>query len=389
VTGGALDVDGVLVATEQWFVRRGLPHFVVREKSSSDVWARVVPLAAFVFFLEIAVVAPNKEYAVLESIGAVIAGFGGVLLAWMVLNRLRHRPVLSLPDRIGPVEVLLFVLGPALVPIVFGGQWRTGAITAGVNAVLLAAVYLVQDFGLVPMTRWSLGRFGAQLKTMSGLIVRALPLLLVVIVLVFYTNELWQVAHELAWEVLALAIVLLVGVGLLFASIRAPRQIDELEADESWDATSTRVAGTPAEPLLPRMPAAVAPRPLSDRERRNVGLVVVVSEAVVIVLVAAALSIFFVVLGLFTAPPSVVGNWIGTAPDELVTITLFGEQLAITTELLKVSAFLAAFAGLQFCVALLSDRAYQDEFLGDLRDQVADSLAVRVVYLETVEPAPA
>jgi hypothetical protein len=59
----------------------------------------------------------------------------------------------------------------------------------------------------------------------------------------------------------------------------------------------------------------------------------------------------------------------------------------MTVELIKVAGFVAAFSALQFTVSLLSDRTYQDEFLGGLRDSLRESLAVRVVYLRAVLPA--
>jgi hypothetical protein len=67
-----------------------------------------------------------------------------------------------------------------------------------------------------------------------------------------------------------------------------------------------------------------------------------------------------------------------------VQFTLFGSELVLTNELLKAAAFLAGFAALQFTVSLLSDSAYQDEFLDELHDELRDSLAARAVYLNVM-----
>jgi hypothetical protein len=127
--------------------------------------------------------------------------------------------------------------------------------------------------------------------------------------------------------------------------------------------------------------------PLSRNERRNVRMVVVVSELTLVTVVSGAMFLFLVVLGLLVLPVSLQETWIGAPPDILFTFDLFGERLGMTVELIKVAGFVAAFSALQFTVSLLSDRTYQDEFLGGLRDSLRESLAVRVVYLRAVLPA--
>lgn len=113
-------------------------------------------------------------------------------------------------------------------------------------------------------------------------------------------------------------------------------------------------------------------------------MVVVVSEMTLVAIVSGGLFVSFVVLGLVTVPPALAHTWIGKPPEVVFTFDLFGNRLGMTVELVKVAAFVAAFAALQFTVSLLSDRAYQDEFLGDLRDSLQRSLAARVVYLRAV-----
>jgi hypothetical protein len=91
-----------------------------------------------------------------------------------------------------------------------------------------------------------------------------------------------------------------------------------------------------------------------------------------------------VLVGLVVLPLSLQETWIGAAPDVLFSFELFDERVGMTVELIKVAGFVAAFAALQLTVSLLSDRTYLDEFLGDLRESLRRSLAVRVVYLGVV-----
>lgn len=373
-------------ATERWLVSRGLPHFVYRFRSSRDVWVAVVPIVLLLFVVEIAVLAPNEQYPVLGSIAAVVGGVAALVALWAVCNRVRGRAWLAPPDRIGPLEVLLFVLGPALIPLAFGGQWRSAVITAGINVLVLALAYLERRYAVVSLARWTLRHLGDRLRTVSGVLLRALPLLLIVVVLIFFTAETWQLAHELRWPVLLLGAALFLALALVFAAIRAPDQIGEIEHD-GLDAATTRdlVADTPCAPLAPRR-GRFAPPPFSRRERRNVRMVVVVSEATLVAVVSGALFLFFLVLGLVTIPPTLAETWIGQPPDVLFTFDLFGEHMGLTSELIKVAGFVTAFAALQFTVSLLSDRAYEDEFLSGLRADLRRAFAVRAVYLHAVLP---
>jgi hypothetical protein len=93
---------------------------------------------------------------------------------------------------------------------------------------------------------------------------------------------------------------------------------------------------------------------------------------------------FLVVLGMLTVPVDLASAWAGAPIDELVSFHLFGADLAVSSELLKTSAFLAGFTALQFTVSLLSDGTYQEEFLHDLREELRDALAARAVYLSAM-----
>ena len=378
-----------ITATERWFLRRGLPHFVYRFSSSRDVWATVVPIVLLLFVVEVAVTAPDRRYPIVGSIALVIGGLGALLAVWAIANRLRGRRPLARPTRVGPVEVLLFVIGPALVPLVASGQWRSALATVGVNFVVLGLAYLERRYAIVSLARWALEHFTQQLRTVSGVLMRALPLLLLIVVVVFYTSEPWQLAHELKWPVLLLGGNVFVALAVLFAAIRTPSQIGEFAASDPWPDLCSRVVDTPAAPLAESIPDdAPEPPPLSSSEQRNTRMVVVVSEGTLVTIVSGSLFLFFVFLGLLTVPPTLAGTWIGAPPDVLFSFVLLGEHLGMTVELLKVSAFLAMFAALQFTVSLLSEGTYQEEFLANLRAGLRTAFAVRAVYLRAVLPGP-
>jgi hypothetical protein len=375
-------IDDGIVATEQWFVRRGLPHFIFRYSASTDVWTRAAPLLALVALAEVVGNAPNTDFPVWVSVLASVVAFAAVLAVWGVANRLRDRPTFARPVDVGPVEVALFVIVPALVPIAAGGQWRSGLVTGGANLALLVLIYITTSYGIVPMTRWAVTHGARQIRAVSGVLTRALPILLLVVIVVFYTQEPFQIAHKLPWALIGLGIGVFFVVGVSFAVIRIPRQVGELADFESWATLRSRATQTPAAALVRGMPARPsAPPKLSRKEWLNVGLVVLATEGILIVLVGLAMFAFLVVLGVITVPGSLMPLWVNGKPDVLTSFHLFGTRLVVTSELLKASAFLAGFTALQFTVSLLSDENYQDEFLHELREELRESLAARAVYL--------
>ena len=111
----------------------------------------------------------------LSVVGAVAA----VTALWVGINALRHRKLLSLPDEVGAVEVLVFLLAaPALTGFILG-DWATAAFEIFENALLLLGAYLTVGFALVPILRWGARRLIRDMGDVLGLFARALPLLLI------------------------------------------------------------------------------------------------------------------------------------------------------------------------------------------------------------------
>lgn len=371
-----------LEATEDWFLKRGLPHFIAHYSATRDVLTRAVPVLTLIFLIEVAN-APKRSFPIWLDVVAVVVGFAILLGAWMVANAARHRPLLQRPDDVGVFEMAVFVLAPPAIPLVFGGQWRSAIITAAANVVLLGAVYLVTSYGLVPMTRWAAGETLHELNAVVGLFVRALPLLVLFVTFIFLQNEAWQITADLYgpfyWIVLAVFPV----VGALFAAIRLPKEIGELSHFESWDTLVGRVERTPIEPVLHNgidAPVTAAP-PLGRRQWGNVGLVVLFSQALQVVLVSAMVFAFLVFFGFLVVTEPIVAGFIEGPPHVLATLDLWGRQMVLTEELLRVTGFLTVFSGFYFAVSVLTDTTYRAEFLEEVVDEMHRSLAVRAVYL--------
>jgi hypothetical protein len=215
-----------------------------------------------------------------------------------------------------------------------------------------------------------------------SLFFRALPLLILVLALLLFTTEVWQTAAELDTLKMTLAVGFFVLIGTAFAVVRIPRQVGELSEFESWERTKERARSTPIGPVVDDLPEPDhAPPPLTRRQWNNVGLVVLVSEAVQVVLVTIFVFVFFVVFGMITLTQGVMYSWVGRRLEVIWRLKVSGDTFVLTEELLKVAIFLAAFSGLYFMVVLLTDATYRKEFLDEVVSDVRDAFAVRAAYL--------
>ena len=67
------------------------------------------------------------------------------------------------------IEMTLFVIGPGLIALPWGGQWRSAVVTSVVNLVLLGAIYLITSYGVLSMSRWAAWQTLRQVETVAGL----------------------------------------------------------------------------------------------------------------------------------------------------------------------------------------------------------------------------
>jgi len=275
---------------------------------------------------------------------------------------LRGRRFFELPHRVGSLELGIFVVLPALLPLVFSGQVVSALVTAAFNLALLALVYLVIGFGLVFILRWAARQLPQGLTTSLAALSRAIPLLLVFSLVLFINTEMWQV-FSLMPQAYVLAVAgLLALVATAFLVGRLPREVVRLQGD--------------------------GPE-LNPRQRVNVGLVMFVSQALQVLVVSLALAGFFVVFGALTIGPEVLDSWIGSDGTPIgPSLDIFGGQITITEELLRVSGAIAVFGGVYYAIAVLTDSTYREEFLDDIVGELRETFALRAEYLELRGSSP-
>jgi hypothetical protein len=341
---------------ERRFRRAGLPLFIEDYSATRDIFNRAAPLLALVFIGEM-LGAIDLDWSLLENLGAGAAGLAILVGAFAVINRLRHRPLFAVPETVGVPELAGFVILPAVLPAVFGGQTTSAAVTAVANLVLLGLIYAVVGLGLLSMLRWAAGRLYGQLAASLVLLTRAIPLLLVFALVLFVNTEMWQAFSTMPREFLAVVALLLMALGSVFLVARLPREVADIE----------RSVG--------------AGPPLERRQLVNVGLVMFVSQGLQVLVVSLAVGAFFVAFGALTIGPQVRELWIGDNGNVLITLSFLGERVQITEELLRVSGGIAAVSGLYYAIAVLTDATYREEFLDEITGEMKETFRARAEYL--------
>ncbi len=374
----------VLRAVERWLLRRGLPHLIDGYGAREDVFTRSVGVLGFIALVEV-VNAVRLDWRWWQNALALLGGAALLVGSFVVVNLVRDRQPFRRPDDVGPVELALFVVLPALVPLAFG-QPGSAALTAAVNVVLLVLVYVVTSYGLVPMTRWALGRTVATVSTVAALVGRALPLLFALTILVFVNTEAWQVAAALPGPLFALTAAMFVVVGLLFLLTRLPTEVRRLDRELDGGGLAAACVGTPVEGMADRVLGGAAgidvAAGLTRRQRVNVYLVLLFAQGVQVVLVSVAVFAFFTVFGAVAIRPEVIDAWLGEIPhDALARVSLFGHEVVVTSALLHVAGFVALVSGFSFTVSMVTDAAYREDFFDEVVGQVRQALAVRTVAL--------
>jgi hypothetical protein len=342
---------------EASFRRAGLPLFSEDISPYEDIFNRAAPLLGLVLLGEL-LGAGQLDWTWWQNVLAVAGGLAILLAAVAIGNRARGRPLRAIPERLGKTELAGFVLVPAVLPLIFGGQAGSAAATAGANILLLGLIYAVLGLGLVSILRWVLTRLLEQLRSAFTLLARAVPLLTIFVLLSFPTQELWEIFSDPTRGIYAIILGMLALLGAAFLAVRLPREARELEREVGQESA-----------------------PLRRSQLFNVELVMFVSQAVQVLLVSLMIGLFLTVFGVLAIDDQIRTQWLGTPGHELLHFHLLGERLELTGQLLRVAVGLAAFSGFYFAIAMFTDSTYRGEFLGELTSEMRRSFKDRAEYL--------
>lgn len=372
-------------ATERWFFRRGVPHVIHDYRATTDVFTRAAPFLALAFAVEL-FASFGDRFDGWAQFGVFCAGAAIALGAVAVVNRFRGRRLFQLPDRVGAIELAVFVLVPPVLPALFSNNpWPDAVGLALINIALVVGAYVVMSFGLLPMLFWAGAYSLSQIALIGRLVGRILPLLLVFSAFLFLNAEVWQVAHDFTWPYYAIVLGVFGVVALGSVAVRVPSELVGLARFDNWEQVRQLIDGCDS-PLAPAdLPAGIPVSdipPLDRMDRVNLGLLMFVAQAVRVVLVGVVIGAFYVAFGLLAVREATIVSWVASdSLDPLARFGLFGNELVLTWELLAVSGFIATLSALQFAVSTITDKAYREHFYDDMANEAREVLATRALYL--------
>ena len=377
--------DEGIAATERWFRGRGVPHFIQHYNAREDILTRALPFLVLALLLE-AFFFVDRDFTWWGNVLVVGFVLALILGTWAGINFLRGRRLLALPERVGWVEVLVYLLLPGSLAAILDVNWTHFFTMLLLNAVILTAIFVVVSYGLVPIAMWALRLLVGRLWEVVGLFARALPLLLLVVTFLFINEEVWRVTGRLDDALLSGVVALFGVMGLLFLASRLPSEIRNLEEFASTERIGELVRGTPIEGVALAEGALRLDVPLGRRQWLNAGLVVLVSLALQVVFVSALLGVFFAVFGVLIVNEGVLLEWTAQPSEVLVRFDGQGD-LVWTAAHVKVVTFLATFSAFYFTVSMVTNAEYRAEFFEDVVGDLRQALAVRTVYVSAMEQA--
>lgn len=404
-----------------WFRRRGLPMVVHRRRRGRKLLERSIPIQLYLVVVSLLAYwlqslptddAPERpdasgqtpvvdtpptdvEVLLVSASAVVMLLIVPALLAWLGAKVVRTRS-----DRLQlTVAVILTVLTIVLLPVWFAADgkvtiyalltvsddpaWYVVGDVAQSFALILGVLGLIW-LGVGSILLWAIRRALSQIGRIGTMASRVLPLLLLVVMFTFLTNELWQVTNRLTraemWMVVGfLALIAIAFIAATFS--------DELPALRATSRTSPEVRARVEDTPLAGAPAVEAAPRLSWPERINVVLVLFVAQAVQIVIFSVLVFAFFLVFGTLVLSPEAEAEFL--AGQVLTPGKLFGFNVGFSNAMLQVSLFLAAFSGLSFTASTTAEEPYRRSFFDPLLEDVAFSLAARDAYRARWRRTPA
>ena len=342
-------------SAEQLYRRYGLPNLIEEYTAFDDVFTRAAPLLMLVFAAGVAfATGPHTVVVGILIFVAVVAG----VFAFHAVNQHRlQRPVWSRPNRFGPTLLALWLLVPVLLRLTVR---RSGLLAAlenlAINIGILAFTVMFATFGLGSMNLWAIRQIRLHTRSVSEVIIKTLPLLLLTVLFFFFGAEAWQLMHHLQTGrfIGGLSAFVVFGSVLLISTIL--RTAEDLTRFDEWGEIYTLAKETGAVGLEREPDEAPNPSALPRRVRVNIALVLFFSQAVQVFLVFITVAVVLIGIGILVVRPATIVAWIGEQPNYLTEHIGARDRFpdTVTSELIKVSLFVAAFAGVQFAVQIAS-----------------------------------
>ncbi|MDN5669892.1 MAG: hypothetical protein L0G87_16015 [Renibacterium salmoninarum] len=400
----ASDAQKTQYATEHWFREQGLPYFVQPRNRGRWLLARCAPMLLFLALSSFAwsLYAHSSAVQLIsdEADSEFDLGPGqAVLLLSMPIAVVLLPVVLAIVGRhflarrrgwarlVSAGAIVMLLLINPLVAI--GSRESSWEIEFSTNLITVLMVLGLAWLGIGSFLGWSVRAAVRQLSAIWLLAAIALPLLMLVVIFAFYSQETWQMTAGLQRGQIFWLLVFLLATGLLFVVYSARKELRDLPASLTEESRAELRGGTPLA-LVDEQAGGVGERwqGLNRAERANVVWVLVLAQCFQVLIFGLLVFSFLMVLATLSVPEPLAVQWSGQAAAPL---QMFGLNLPIGQAPVRVCAFLAAIAALNFVVSVNSSKAYRDAFFDPLIEQTSRALAVHAAYQSRFcrpEPGP-
>lgn len=373
-------------AAEHWFLAQGLPAVLRPGALVRRVWRRSAPaLAAYALITanSILVVAisgthtidingnpTRNEWFVLGTLVLLLPA--AALVGWLVsrtTSAIRRIWVAN-------ASVLVMVLGA-----LFGGPSPRIAANLATSGTTVLIIVVMTATGLGSILSWAANSTLTNLAQTAGMFVRALPVVLLT-VLVFFNTYVWLMAAVVSRARLWLALIflfLIAAAFLLSSTLDRVRPI--LFSPDPMPEQSGLLADTP----FAHMPDEPAVEPLRRGERINVVFIVAASQLGQVLTVSVLTGGIYFILGLILISPRLLDSW--TRGDGASDGHLLGMTLPVPEALIQTSMFLTALTFMYLAAKAVQDKEYRAQFVDPLIENVRVTLVARDRYRSSLRAA--
>lgn len=364
-------------AAEHWLLHRGLPYVLRPDRLLRNVWARSAPaLAANAVSMAFSIItvaitgqhtidiegSPTRDEWFLLLVVLVL--IPAATLAGVLVSRITSRPARRL---VSTASVAMVIPG-----VVWGGPSASRSIDIALDVVVIVVILLCTATGLGSVLGWAARMTLSNLTSISGLLVRALPVMLLTM-LVFFNGPAWAMAETLSRGRLWLALMLLYAMATVFLGSSALRRVRPALDRPGHAGRTRRLDDTP----FAGLPDPEEPTPLHKPERANVLLVILISEVVQVLTVAIVAGAIFGVFGLIVVTPELLASLTQNGPTDGRVLWM---TLPIPDALIQLVMFLTALTYMYLAARAVSDKEYRRQFLKPQLKEMRVNLVARDRY---------
>jgi hypothetical protein len=362
-------------AAERWFLDRGLPSVITRRARLRAIWPRSAPaLAAFatleLCFLVIDLLTGRPtinidsvdttavEWVVLTILALTLPLVS--LVGWIVARMQSNRSQAI----VSTVSVAVALASPAIE-----AKMRLVIVTA----IVIATILVLTVLGIGSVLGWALKLTLSQLKITGALMIRALPVVLLT-VLVFFNTYVWIMSATISRARLWSAIAFLVVIAAVFViSGTMDKARPSLEAATASAKHAEGLEGTP----FAVMEEPKEADPLTFGEKVNVEFVLATTQLVQIAMVAVVTASIFFVLGLIVLSPELLAAWTHNARSDG---RFLGMTVPVPDALIQMTMFLAALTFMYIGARAVGDGEHRKQLLDPIIHDLKLTLLARNRY---------